>query len=193
MAGTKAIKLSGKCANAMNAYALVDEDDYIWLTLMGRWHLSSTGYAVMRTIVREKKQTLRMHRLVNNTPDDRITDHINHDWLDNRKANLRTVTHSENGRNLKDQGKGYWKHSQNQNWVVEVNGRHVCCVASEDEAIDIVAFVRSGGTYAKPERMTCKHGHSLDDAYLIGGEKRCKPCQLLRSKEYYRRKVYANT
>jgi hypothetical protein len=40
------------------------------------------------------KKTL-LHRLLNNTPDRMLTDHINRDRLDNRAENLRTVTWSE--------------------------------------------------------------------------------------------------
>ena len=188
MGKIKVIKLSGKRAAERNAYAVVDEEDFSWVQSIGRWHLSSTGYAVMRVGVGASKRTIRMHRLVNRTPEGLFTDHINHDRLDNRKANLRTVTQKENMRNLKDHGKGYWRHSQNKNWVVEVYGEHICCVDTEAEAIKAVAIVRAGGTYVKPERTECRHGHSLSDAYVHQGAKRCRTCQANRSKTYYRRK-----
>lgn len=132
---------------------------------------------------------MRMHRLIIGAPDGMIVDHINHNRLDNRRQNLRIVTPSENMRNLTDQGKGYWFHSQNLNWVVEVYGKHVGCFKTEQEAAEVVKVVRSGGTYQKPMRTHCRHGHSLTDAYRYSWGVMCKTCQSNRSREYYRRRI----
>jgi hypothetical protein len=51
-----------------------------------------------------------MHRLLANTPDGMITDHINGDKLDNRRDNLRPCTKSQNAMNTgirKDNRSGY--------------------------------------------------------------------------------------
>jgi hypothetical protein len=170
-----------------NGTVQIDEQD---LTLIsGRtWHLSSTGYAVWRGVKDGKKQTIRMHRLITNAPDGLMVDHINHDRLDNRRSNLRICTQSENMRNLRDQGKGYWYQKQNKNWVVEIWGRHIGCFSTEAEAKSIAAHIRAGGTYTKPERKHCKYGHELTDAYDYGQGKRCKECQSRRSREYYIRR-----
>lgn len=47
----------------------------------------SSGYAVA---------TIKMHRLITNARKEEVVDHINHDKLDNRRENLRIVTHSQN-------------------------------------------------------------------------------------------------
>jgi len=73
------------------ASAVVDADDYEYLAQFN-WHLSDQGYA-LGTI---NKKRVRMHRIVNDTPDGFETDHINRNKLDNRRSNLRTATRSEN-------------------------------------------------------------------------------------------------
>lgn len=166
----------------------IDKED-LALVSQYKWHIGSTGYAVWRGVKDGKKQTVRMHRLVSGCPPGKIVDHINHDPLDNRRRNLRVCTQSENMRNLRDQGKGYWYHKQVGNWVVEVWGKHIGCFPTEHEAAAIAAHVRAGGTYTKPERTNCKYGHPLTNAYDYGKGKMCRICQSNRSREYYKRKV----
>lgn len=74
------------------------EDEGIFLSR--KWHISDSGYAIWRGLVDGKKQTIRLHRLINNTPEGMITDHINHNRLDNRRANLRTVDFKENAQGI---------------------------------------------------------------------------------------------
>lgn len=78
-------------------FAIVDDEHYDYL-IQWRWHVSDSGYATRHTR-NQKRNIIRMHRVINNTPDDLITDHINGDKLDNRKENLRTVNKSLNARN----------------------------------------------------------------------------------------------
>src|SRR5215470_7214120 len=44
---------------------------------------------------------LLMHRLITGCPKGKEVDHINHDTLDNRRSNLRIVTHKQNQQNGK--------------------------------------------------------------------------------------------
>ena len=74
-------------------FALVDSKNFDWLN-QWKWYVSTSGY-----VIRRYKKTIRMHRLVNKTPDLLFTDHINQNKLDNREKNLRTVTKSQNGFN----------------------------------------------------------------------------------------------
>ena len=85
--------------------ATVDDEDYEKLILY-KWNLSH-GYAMFNN----GSGTIYMHRLVNNTPKGYVCDHINRIKLDNRKENLRAVTHRENslnsGRRFKSNKTGY--------------------------------------------------------------------------------------
>jgi hypothetical protein len=89
MAGT--IRLE----NAPSKYAIVDEEDYDKMIALGRWHINENGYAVRRY----HNHSVRMHRIIADTPEGLHTDHINRDKLDNRKANLRTVSAAMNAMN----------------------------------------------------------------------------------------------
>lgn len=83
-----------------NRYALVDDEDFDYLNQF-KWFVQSNGYAARDIGGRKDKQRVLMHRLVNQTPDNLYTDHINRDRLDNRRSNLRAVTQSINGHNCK--------------------------------------------------------------------------------------------
>jgi HNH endonuclease len=103
-----------------NKYTIVDDEDFDYLS-QWRWQVSWNGY-----VIRRYKKTIRMHRLINKTPDGLFTDHINRNKLDNRKSNLRTVTKSENGfntnlsKNNKSGCKGvYWDGFTNK-WRAEI-------------------------------------------------------------------------
>lgn len=81
--------------------ALVDDEDYEWLSSMS-WHLNSYGYAARKV---GRTGTVLMHRMILGLTegDDRMGDHINGTRLDNRRANLRACTHTENNRNRRRQ------------------------------------------------------------------------------------------
>ena len=87
--------------NNTGHYALIDNQDYDWIMSFGRWYENDRGYAVKRVKVDGKNKTIRMHKLINNTPDGLVTDHINGNKLDNRRKNLRAVSIQINAWNTK--------------------------------------------------------------------------------------------
>lgn len=86
--------------------ALVDEDDvfalsdFNWCVMEGR----GVKYAVCKP--KGGMKNILMHRVISQTPNDMVTDHINGNGLDNRKQNLRVVTQRENLQNRRDHRSG---------------------------------------------------------------------------------------
>jgi hypothetical protein len=79
-------------------YAVVDAMDAERVGLF-RWYLGTDGYAQSYD---DTFKTVLMHRVVLALePGNRLeVDHFNRDKLDNRRANLRVVTHASNGQNI---------------------------------------------------------------------------------------------
>jgi hypothetical protein len=77
-------------------FAMVDAADYEWLSQY-RWCVTGTDrpYACRR----EDNRTIYMHRQIMRPPQGMCVDHIKGFTLDNRRANLRICTHTENMRN----------------------------------------------------------------------------------------------
>lgn len=81
--------------------ALVDEDDYLVLSLV-KWNYTSWGYAAKnlpREPITRKQKKMYMHRIIISCPKGMEVDHINGDKLDNRKQNLRICTTAQNAIN----------------------------------------------------------------------------------------------
>jgi hypothetical protein len=85
---------------AQPKYTKVDQADYErlrgyeWLAKKGK----NSFYARRRVSTgKAGKETLvYMHQMVIKVPDGMVVDHINHDGMDNRKANLRAASYSQN-------------------------------------------------------------------------------------------------
>ncbi len=82
-------------------FAIVDPEDYERLKSYKWFEKQSkhTFYAYRTQSVKENKlrpRNLTMHREIMNAPPDMQVDHINHNGLDNRKANLRVVSRTQN-------------------------------------------------------------------------------------------------
>jgi len=89
-----------------NKVALVDDKDFEYLN-QWKWHVLKdylTYYAARNIRLANGKQTsIRMHRVILNVPKGMVTDHIDHNGLNNQKANLRICDASENNMNRKSQ------------------------------------------------------------------------------------------
>lgn len=127
--------------------AIVDDEDYERVAQL-TWHAQegrSTFYAVTN-MPRDGGGyvTVGMHAIINDTPAGFLTDHRDTNGLNNRRSNLRTATHVENGRNRlpnrcgTSPRKGVYWDKQKRRWrsSIRVNGRlrHVGLFQTEDAA-----------------------------------------------------------
>jgi hypothetical protein len=85
----KRIELRGKYGTGK--FALVDDQDFECLSEFKGW-VSDKGYVVSSIAG-------YMHRMVVKPPPGLVTDHKNHDKLDNRRENLRIATYTQNAAN----------------------------------------------------------------------------------------------
>lgn len=107
------------------AEALADKSD-LELIKKYKWHLSH-GYA---TTMRSKIGTKTLHQIL--FPENKETDHINRNPLDNRRCNLRRCSHQENKMNVKIYKNnssgvpGVWWDSKNNKWISSIQARGKC-------------------------------------------------------------------
>lgn len=80
--------------------AIVDDEDYIWLSGY-KWHvLGQRFYAARRAYNKDgTSKVLYMHREIMKTQKGMQVDHINGNTLDNQKSNLRNCSRQENSYN----------------------------------------------------------------------------------------------
>jgi len=84
-------------------FTIVDAEDYEWLN-QWKWYALAArdGYYYATRKIRRldgKQSGIYMHREIAGTKPGQHTDHRNHNTLDNRRANLRSCSRAENGRN----------------------------------------------------------------------------------------------
>lgn len=94
----KKIELAGEMGHGL--YALVDNEDFEMLSKF-RWNISRgsgrTLYAITaKSLSKNVTKAIGMHRMIMKPNPNVFIDHINHNGLDNRKANLRFATHRQN-------------------------------------------------------------------------------------------------
>lgn len=128
-----------KIITIKNQVILIDSEDFERCKSVS-WCVDNVGYANGCY----KRKTVRMHRFILNAPKGFEVDHINHNRLDNRKSNLRIVTHQENQHNLaigKSNTSGYkgvYYNIAHNKWCcqIKVNGKSIAKLFNtKDEAI----------------------------------------------------------
>jgi hypothetical protein len=124
-------KLALRGIRGEGKFSLLDNVDFDRLSAR-KWYVDRKGY------VRQSHTGKKLHRLVLDAPPDKQVDHINGDKLDNRRANLRLCTNTENQWNrakLKRNTSGYQgamliKSYQAKGWkcwqsVISHNGKKI--------------------------------------------------------------------
>lgn len=105
-------------------FAIVDDADFERLNQQ-KWYANKAAgghwYAIGWDSI--KKKRIKMHRLIMNAPKSLEIDHINGNGLDNRKANLRLCTRSENCFNTNCKGVSW--HKRWKKWYARImkNGK----------------------------------------------------------------------
>lgn len=102
-------------------FTIVDADDFEKLN-KHKWHLTWDGYASRSvSIGNGKKTAVSMHRQIMAPQGKILVDHINRNPLDNRKANLRFATHSQNSMNCRMQKRNATSKYKGVRFIKRVN------------------------------------------------------------------------
>ncbi|MEH7114568.1 HNH endonuclease [Neobacillus niacini] len=114
------------------AKTLIDKEDLERVLSNGyTWFYFKTPKGEPYAVANTTEGRIYLHRFIMNTSKGMVTDHVNHDTLDNRKQNLVNATKSENQQNRKGARKGSrsgirgvsWDET-NQDWIVVVKGKY---------------------------------------------------------------------
>lgn len=152
-------------------FSLVDDEDYDRV-MIHKWCVNKYGnrwYAVRRDGEASKRyglaKVLLLHRFILDAKSDEECDHINGDGLDNRKCNLRIVTHQQNlwnqrkRMNTSSKYKGVTWSRKNGKWQAEIASKGIRFFLglfnSEEEAAKAydVKAIELHGIYAKTNFM----------------------------------------
>jgi HNH endonuclease len=123
-----------------------------------------------------------LHRLVNNTPEGKVTDHINGNRNDNRRCNLRTATKSQNAMNWQQSARkrktsskyrGVSWHAGSSLWKVAIhlNGKQICLGYFKTQEAAAYAYndaaVKYFGKFASPNPIPISRQEAMS------GEPQC--------------------
>ena len=149
--------------------ALVDDEDYERIAQF-RWYATFDGgrWYAMRSINKNgRTRQEQMHRVILGLKPGEWGDHINHDGLDNRQANLRRCTLQQNRANSRKNSGRYSSHfkgvtfyKRNQQWGARicVNGHSTFLGLFDKEGDAAAAYAAAAIQYygefacAEPQR-----------------------------------------
>jgi hypothetical protein len=120
---TTIIHLVQKDGNILEA--LIDTEDLelvssIRGTWYANWDKGIQSYYVKAGMSRDGKVVkVPLHRFIMSEPIGMVIDHQDHNTLDNRKSNLRAITHAQNMQNRKGKRGAVW-HERDKTWEARV-------------------------------------------------------------------------
>ena len=142
-------------------FAAVDDDDFEWASKL-KWFYAK-GYAVRNSQTDRGQRHVYLHRMIANTIEGMLTDHVSGNKLDNRKSNLRTCSARENCRNTtkrrdnKTGFKGVYFKKQHGKFVAQIqtgenpSQTHLGYFSTAEEAGEAYksAAIKYHGSFAK--------------------------------------------
>jgi len=129
---------------------MVDDDLYNYLN-QWKWFAHKTKgnkriYVGRTCRITGKPKTIKMHRIIMNTPNHMIVDHKDHNTLNNQRSNLRNCNKSENGANRmsigssKYLGVSFNKHAKKWQAYIRKNNKPVYIGKFFDERQAALAY-----------------------------------------------------
>lgn len=121
--------------------AMVDDSDASML-LKYSWFAHNPHRNDWYAIAKICGKSTRMHRLIMAAQGGVFVDHIDHNGLNNQRANLRLATNAENCRNQgvrktnKSGFKGVFKHRKSGRWVAQIYAGKIIYLGVYDTAIE---------------------------------------------------------
>ena len=87
----------------IKGYNVIVDDDVVPLIRARTWHIADRKRGIyFATSVKHpdgKSHDIKLHRFIMSAPPESVVDHIDGNWLDCRRQNLRICTNAENSRN----------------------------------------------------------------------------------------------
>jgi len=116
-----------------NSYMKIDSDVWGAIKNKGRAYCSTRGYVMQHRKIDGKHMPHRVHHDVISCEDGKERDHVNRNTLDNRRRNLRIVSHAVNMKNIslrsdnKSGHAGVWFCSRTKKWTafIDVDGERI--------------------------------------------------------------------